>query len=54
MCRYGMGGYGYGMGMGGGFMFYQVIRTLVQLYIFYMIYNYLFGGRGGRGSGAGA
>ena len=53
MPSFGWGGYGYGMGygMGGGFMMYQVMKVLIQLFIFYMVYNYLFGNRGGRGQG---
>jgi hypothetical protein len=44
-------GYGYGYGIGGG---YIVMKVLVQMYMMYMIYSYLFGPRGGRGSGSNA
>ena len=44
-------GYGYGWGMGGGFM---MMKVLMQLFLMYMVYSYLFGGRGGRGAGGNA
>ena len=42
-------GYGYGWGMGGGFI---MMKVLMQVFLIYMVYSYLFGGRGGRGAAA--
>ena len=44
-------GYGYGWGMGGGFI---MMKVLMQVFLIYMVYSYLFGGRGGRGAGGDA
>jgi hypothetical protein len=44
-------GYGYGWGMGGGFI---MMKVLMQIFLMYMVYSYLFGGRGGRGAGGNA
>ena len=44
-------GYGYGWGMGGGFI---MMKVLMQVFLIYMVYSFLFGGRGGRGAGGDA
>jgi hypothetical protein len=35
--------------LGGGMMMASVIRSLVMMFAFYMIYQYMFGPRGGGG-----
>jgi hypothetical protein len=45
-------GYGYGYGMGGGFI---MMKVIMQLFLLYMVYSFIFGGgMGSRGAGGNA